>query len=99
MSKWRRAARSWAALPASMPAASSPRWQQVELLLASDVDNPALGEQGAAAVFGPQKGADAQQVVLLEAQLTHFFTLIHEQTGATCGSCRRRRSGRLRRRP
>ena len=58
-----------------------PRWQQVELLLASDVDNPALGEQGAAAVFGPQKGADAQQVALLEAQLTHFFTLIHEQTG------------------
>ena len=58
-----------------------PRWQQVELLLASDVDNPALGEQGAAAVFGPQKGADAQQVALLEAQLTHFFTLIHVQTG------------------
>ena len=58
-----------------------PRWQQVELLLASDVDNPALGEQGAAAVFGPQKGADAQQVALLEAQLSHFFTLIHEQTG------------------
>ena len=58
-----------------------PRWRSVELLLASDVDNPALGEQGAAAVFGPQKGADAQQVTLLEAQLTHFFTLIHEQTG------------------
>ncbi len=58
-----------------------PRWQQTELLLASDVDNPALGEQGAAAVFGPQKGADAQQVALLEGQLTHFFTLIHEQTG------------------
>lgn len=57
------------------------RWQQVDLLLASDVDNPALGEQGAAAVFGPQKGATAQQVALLEAQLTHFFTLIHEQTG------------------
>ena len=58
-----------------------PRWRSVELLLASDVDNPALGEQGAAAVFGPQKGADAQQVALLEAQLSHFFTLIHEQTG------------------
>lgn len=58
-----------------------PRWQQVELLLASDVDNPALGEQGAAAVFGPQKGADAQQVALLEGQLTHYFTLIHEQMG------------------
>ena len=58
-----------------------PRWRDVTLLLASDVDNPALGEQGAAAVFGPQKGADAQQVDLLEAQLTHFFTLVFEQTG------------------
>ncbi len=58
-----------------------PRWQDVSLLLASDVDNPTLGEQGAAAVFGPQKGADAQQVDLLEAQLTHFFTVIYEQTG------------------
>ncbi|MCY4525804.1 MAG: glycerate kinase, partial [Anaerolineaceae bacterium] len=58
-----------------------PRWQDVSLLLASDVDNPTLGEQGAAAVFGPQKGADAQQVDLLEGQLTHFFTVIYEQTG------------------
>lgn len=56
-------------------------WNEATLLLASDVDNPALGEQGAAAVFGPQKGADARQVVKLEAQLTHFFTVIHEQTG------------------
>ncbi len=58
-----------------------PRWQDVSLLLASDVDNPTLGEQGAAAVFGPQKGADAQQVDLLERQLSHFFTVIYEQTG------------------
>ncbi|MCY3719201.1 MAG: glycerate kinase [Anaerolineaceae bacterium] len=58
-----------------------PRWRDTSLLLASDVDNPALGQQGAAAVFGPQKGADAQQVATLEAQLSHFFTVIHEQTG------------------
>ncbi len=58
-----------------------PRWRDISLLLASDVDNPTLGEQGAAAVFGPQKGADAQQVETLEAHLTHFFTVIHEQTG------------------
>ena len=61
--------------------AMDPRWRDVSLLLASDVDNPTLGEQGAAAVFGPQKGADAQQVETLEAQLTHFFTVIHQQTG------------------
>ncbi len=58
-----------------------PRWRDVSLLLASDVDNPTLGELGAAAVFGPQKGADARQVELLEGQLTHFFTVIYEQTG------------------
>ncbi|MCY3946872.1 MAG: glycerate kinase [Anaerolineaceae bacterium] len=58
-----------------------PRWRDTTLLLASDVDNPTLGEQGAAAVFGPQKGADGQQVETLEAQLSHFFTVIHQQTG------------------
>ncbi len=57
------------------------RWGRSELLLASDVDNPALGELGAAAVFGPQKGADAQQVDPLERQLRHFFSVICEQTG------------------
>ena len=58
-----------------------PRWQDVEILIASDVDNPTLGEQGAAAVFGPQKGANAQQVQKLEANLTHFFTLVKDQLG------------------
>lgn len=58
-----------------------PRWRETSLLLASDVDNPALGEQGAAAVFGPQKGADARQVALLEAQLARFFAVVREQTG------------------
>ncbi len=58
-----------------------PRWQSVEVLIASDVDNPTLGEQGAAAIFGPQKGATPEQVDLLEANLEHFFTLIYEQFG------------------
>ena len=58
-----------------------PRWRDVKIIIASDVDNPALGEHGAAAVFGPQKGADAAQVALLEDNLRHCFTLIHEQRG------------------
>jgi glycerate kinase len=58
-----------------------PRWRDVEMIIASDVDNPTLGEEGAAAVFGPQKGASPEQVEVLEANLTHFFTLIHEQLG------------------
>jgi glycerate kinase len=57
------------------------RWRDVEVVIASDVDNPALGEHGAAAVFGPQKGASPEDVILLESNLSHFFTLVYEQLG------------------
>ncbi len=57
------------------------RWQAAQITIASDVDNPTLGEQGAAHIFGPQKGADAAQVARLEQNLRHCFTLIHEQRG------------------
>lgn len=58
-----------------------PRWQQVEIIIASDVENPTLGEKGAARIFGPQKGADPAMVETLERNLTHYFTQIYEQTG------------------
>jgi glycerate kinase len=57
------------------------RWRDVEVNIASDVDNPTLGEQGAAAVFGPQKGATPDDVRALEANLRHFFTLVRDQLG------------------
>ncbi|KAA0120721.1 glycerate kinase [Mycolicibacterium sp. P9-22] len=41
----------------------------IELIAASDVEHPLLGPMGAAAVFGPQKGADPATVELLEARL------------------------------
>ena len=44
----------------------------VEFLLASDVDNPLLGPSGAAAVYGPQKGATGDDVKLLEAGLERW---------------------------
>src|SRR5579863_5904185 len=44
----------------------------VEFLLASDVDNPLLGPHGAAAVYGPQKGASPHDVPLLEAGLRRW---------------------------
>lgn len=40
--------------------------ESVALIAASDVENPLLGADGAAAVFGPQKGADPDTVALLE---------------------------------
>lgn len=58
-----------------------PRWRQVQIIIASDVDNPTLGEKGAARVFGPQKGADAQMVEQLERNLRHCFTRLYEQHG------------------
>ncbi|WP_454118143.1 glycerate kinase [Microbacterium lacticum] len=53
-----------------------PRLARVEIVLASDVDNPLLGERGAAAVFGPQKGADAEDVAALERGLAQLASLI-----------------------
>lgn len=58
-----------------------PRWRHVEVVIASDVDNPTLGPKGAAAIFGPQKGATPDDVVVLEANLRHFFTLVADQSG------------------
>ena len=57
------------------------RWRDVEIVIASDVENPTLGEKGAARIFGPQKGADAAMVERLERNLRHCFTVVHEQRG------------------
>ncbi|WP_093089097.1 glycerate kinase [Pseudonocardia oroxyli] len=48
----------------------------LRLVAASDVDNPLLGPHGAAAVFGPQKGADAATVEALDAALAHWADLL-----------------------
>lgn len=57
------------------------RMAGVRLVLASDVDNPLLGSGGAAAVFGPQKGADADDLARLEASLARWAELVTETTG------------------
>lgn len=49
--------------------------------LASDVDNPLTGPQGAAAVYGPQKGAGAADVAALEAALTHYAQVLEGAVG------------------
>ncbi|WP_201508734.1 glycerate kinase [Psychrobacter alimentarius] len=43
--------------------------------VACDVTNPLCGESGASAIFGPQKGACAQQVIDLDHALGHFATI------------------------
>ena len=53
-----------------------PRIAQCRIEVACDVTNPLTGEQGASAVFGPQKGATPQQVAVLDQALSHFAALI-----------------------
>jgi len=65
-----------------------PRIHNVELIVLCDVDNLLLGEEGAAAVFGPQKGASPQGVRKLEASLTKFRELALHHTGKDLGAIR-----------
>ena len=57
------------------------RWQNCEIIIASDVENTLLGEKGAAVVFGPQKGASEADVQTLEKNLAHFAKVIATQHG------------------
>jgi glycerate kinase len=53
----------------------------VEVEVLSDVDNPLCGENGAAEVYGPQKGATLQMVKRLDKGLAHLAKLVREQLG------------------
>lgn len=58
-----------------------PRLKEVPLIAMCDVDTPLCGPTGAAAVFGPQKGADAAMVDRLDAGLRHFADVVLRDTG------------------
>ncbi|MEV6055125.1 glycerate kinase [Streptomyces sp. NPDC052107] len=53
------------------------------VVLLTDVTNPLLGPNGAAVVYGPQKGASAEDVLLLERGLTRLATLLGGDPAAT----------------
>jgi glycerate kinase len=55
-----------------------PRLREVTLVAATDVDNPLVGEHGAAHVFGPQKGATATDVALLDGALARFAPVLEK---------------------
>ena len=71
---WRRS--TWRAAPGAR------RRPPGRVVVACDVDNPLLGPRGAAAVYGPQKGADAAQVRQLDDALGHWADLVATTTGA-----------------
>ncbi|NBE52712.1 glycerate kinase [Streptomyces boluensis] len=58
-----------------------PRFAEVDLVLASDVDNPLTGPKGAPAVYGPQKGASPEDVQTLDAALAHFAVVLEKAVG------------------
>ena len=53
-----------------------PRVEEATIYAASDVTNPLCGPEGAAAVYGPQKGADDQMVRRLDQALVHFAEVV-----------------------
>ena len=55
-----------------------PRLARARLVVATDVDNPLLGPRGAAAVFAPQKGATADQVLTLDRDLRRWSRILRK---------------------
>ncbi|MCX4745286.1 glycerate kinase [Kitasatospora sp. NBC_01287] len=53
----------------------------VEIVVACDVDNPLLGARGATAVYGPQKGAEGEELAVLEQGLTRWADVVRASTG------------------
>ena len=63
------------------PGVVAARLEGVQVVVACDVDNPLTGARGAAAVYGPQKGATPEQVVELDGRLGAWADRVAEQTG------------------
>lgn len=56
-----------------------PKLKELTVKVACDVKNPLYGEQGAAHIYGPQKGATAEEVLLLDKGLQHFAEVAKEE--------------------
>ncbi|MEZ8466004.1 glycerate kinase [Vibrio splendidus] len=68
------------------------RCADVELIVACDVDNPLCGDNGASHVFGPQKGATPDQVLILDKALANFAQIAESQ-GCVVGEPVQERAG------
>ena len=72
-----------AALRAAKALGGRPQLRQAAIVAATDVDNPLLGLHGASSVFGPQKGATREDVLLLDAALENFSGVLERELGVT----------------
>ena len=59
----------------------NPRLGKTEIFVACDVDNPLCGENGAARVFGPQKGATEEDIAVLDQALARYGDVLSNNTG------------------
>ncbi|MCA9830791.1 MAG: glycerate kinase [Dehalococcoidia bacterium] len=72
---------------ASLAGLAAVHWQRppvlerVDVVVAVDVTNPLVGPRGAAAIYGPQKGATAAHVDALDAALTRYAAVVRRQLG------------------
>jgi len=51
--------------------------RRARIVVASDVDNPLVGANGAAHAYGPQKGASAEEVLVLDRALGHLAAVVY----------------------
>jgi len=62
-----------------------PRVREARFTVACDVTNPLCGDQGASAIYGPQKGATPEDIAVLDAAIAHYADVLEAQLGiATC---------------
>ncbi|MFW5981776.1 MAG: glycerate kinase [Halanaerobiaceae bacterium] len=57
------------------------RLKDIKIEVACDVDNPLYGENGAAYIYGPQKGATEEMVKILDRNLKHFSDIVKRELG------------------
>ncbi|KAA0955857.1 glycerate kinase [Sporosarcina sp. ANT_H38] len=57
------------------------RIKDSKFIIASDVQNPLIGPNGASHVFGPQKGATAEEVDMLDSNLANWADVVAKETG------------------
>ncbi|MGE7667889.1 glycerate kinase [Ureibacillus composti] len=57
------------------------RLKDSKIAIACDVDNPLVGEYGATAIFGPQKGVKAEEIEYFDQVLTHWADVVEAEKG------------------
>ncbi len=62
-----------------------PRLDDVTIEVACDVNNPLTGPQGAAHIYGPQKGATSEMVEFLDAALSNYDQILQRDLGQDVG--------------